>query len=231
MPNGPPWRGPGFRLCPGDRVRAHRRGRPVGRCAGRPLSSGRRLRHPKRPRLRHLSGGPRYPPTEEDHRRRDHPGRPPDPGPGHRVLDPPPGRGRGSGAVARHQRPLYSGLGHPPPFGGLARPDGSRGSARVFPDDQGQVRVICPVPTYATLLNASFSQIRQSGTEKPLILIHLLKAFAAMAPCARTEEQRSALQDQVHAVLEDARRAIPNRADLDDVEQHGLLALHDLKAR
>mgnify|MGYP002716949788 FL=1 len=98
-----------------------------------------------------------------------------------------------------------------------------------FIDDKGQVRVICPVPTYAALLNASFSQIRQSGAEKPLVLIHLLKASAAMAPCARTEEQRSALQDQVHAVLEDARRAIPNRADTRDVEQHSLLALHDLK--
>ncbi len=101
----------------------------------------------------------------------------------------------------------------------------------VFSDDEGRVRVICPVPTYASLLNASFSQIRQSGTDKPLVLIHLLKAFAAMAYCAQTEEQRSALRDQVHAVLEDARRAIPNRADLEDVEQHGLSALHDLKAK
>lgn len=100
----------------------------------------------------------------------------------------------------------------------------------VFRDEQGQVRVICPVPTYGTLLNASFSQIRQSGADKPIILMHLLKAYAALACCARTGEQRSALRDQVQAVLEDARRALPNGADLENVEQQGRLALRELDA-
>lgn len=56
--------------------------------------------------------------------------------------------------------------------------------------------MICPVPIYAGLLNASFSQIPQSGANNPIILIHLLKAITAMACCARTEEQRAALRDQ-----------------------------------
>lgn len=50
-----------------------------------------------------------------------------------------------------------------------------------------------------------------------------------MACCARTEEQRSALRDQVHAILGGARREIPNHADLQDVEQHGLQALDELQ--
>lgn len=99
----------------------------------------------------------------------------------------------------------------------------------VFQDEEGSVRVICPTPTYASLLNASFSQIRQSGADKPIILIHLLKAITAMACCARTDEQRAALRDQVDAILEDARREIPSQADLHDVEQHGVQALNELQ--
>lgn len=71
----------------------------------------------------------------------------------------------------------------------------------VFHDDDGRLRVVCPRPTYAALLNASFSQIRQNGADKPLILIHLLQAFKAISYCARTEEQRIALREQVDAVL------------------------------
>jgi uncharacterized membrane protein len=38
----------------------------------------------------------------------------------------------------------------------------------VFRDEGGEVRVVCPRPTYASLLSASFDQIRQNGTDKPL---------------------------------------------------------------
>ncbi len=99
----------------------------------------------------------------------------------------------------------------------------------VFHDEEGEMRVICPRPTYAILLNASFSQIRQSGAEKPLVLIHLLQAMGKVSRCARTDEQREALRAQVEAVLEDARRAIPNSADLRDVEEQGRRALAELK--
>lgn len=99
----------------------------------------------------------------------------------------------------------------------------------VFHDTGGRLRVVCPRPSYAGLLNASFSQIRQAGTDKPLILIHLLKTFKAMARCARTEQQRRALEAEVQAVLEDARREIHNHADLRNIEQHAQLALDDLR--
>lgn len=98
----------------------------------------------------------------------------------------------------------------------------------VFHDNEGLLRVVCPGSTYAALLNASFSQIRQAGSEKPLILIHLLKALKAMAPCTRTDEQRRALRAEVQAILEDAGRDIRNRLDLRDVEQHAQRVLEDL---
>ena len=99
----------------------------------------------------------------------------------------------------------------------------------VFHDDDGHLRMICPRPTYAGLLSASFSQIRQNGTDKPLVLIHLLKAFKAMGYCARTDEQRAALREQVDAVLEDAKRDILNHVDLKDIEQHARQAMEELK--
>ena len=100
----------------------------------------------------------------------------------------------------------------------------------VFHDEEGDLRVVCPRPNYAALLNASFSQIRQNGADKPLILIHLLKTFKAVGYCARTDEQRTALREQIDAVLEDAQREIFNHADLEDVKQHAQRALDELAA-
>ena len=87
----------------------------------------------------------------------------------------------------------------------------------VFRDEDGAVRVVCPRPTYATLLSASFDQIRQNGTDKPLILIHLLQAVGQIARSARTEEQRRVLEEQVRSIAADAERAVANPSDLTDV--------------
>lgn len=98
----------------------------------------------------------------------------------------------------------------------------------VFLDDAGVLRLVCPRPTYGNLLNASFSQIRQSGPDKPIILIHLLKALEAMHHCATTPDQHAALQDQVRAILEDARREIPNSADREQVSRQAQQTLEKL---
>ncbi|MBM3606345.1 MAG: DUF2254 domain-containing protein [Alphaproteobacteria bacterium] len=99
----------------------------------------------------------------------------------------------------------------------------------VFHDDEGNLRVICPRPTYAGLLNASFSQIRQNGADKPLILIHLLNALKAIGYCACVDEQRAALLAQVDAIVEDARREIRNHADLKDVEHRARQTMEELE--
>lgn len=100
----------------------------------------------------------------------------------------------------------------------------------VFQDAEGRLRVVCPRPDYAALLHASFSQIRQNGADKPLILIHLLDAFKAIGYCACTSEQRAALREQVDAVLEDAQREILNHFDLEHVKQHAQRAIEELAA-
>jgi uncharacterized membrane protein len=89
----------------------------------------------------------------------------------------------------------------------------------VFRDPRGTVRVICPRATYATLLSASFDQIRQNGADKPLILIHLLEAIVRIGRCARTEEQRVALREQVRTIAADAEREVANADDLSDVRR------------
>ncbi|MBM3606511.1 MAG: DUF2254 domain-containing protein [Alphaproteobacteria bacterium] len=98
----------------------------------------------------------------------------------------------------------------------------------IFHDEAGDLRVICPRPSYAVLLNASFSQIRQAGSGKPLVLINLLQALHAIAQVTQSADQRSALQEQVEAVLQDAEREIPNQADLRDVQRQGQRALEAL---
>ena len=84
----------------------------------------------------------------------------------------------------------------------------------VFVDEEGTVRIICPRPTYTSILAAAFDQIRQAGSDKPIILIHLIQAINRMAPHARTSEQIEALQAQVKLFLATAERSIADPSDI-----------------
>jgi uncharacterized membrane protein len=85
-------------------------------------------------------------------------------------------------------------------------------------DESGAIRVLCPRPTYASLVSAAFDQTRQNGAAKPAVIIHLIQAIERLAPHARNEEQKQALEDQIETILETARRGISDRADKDVVE-------------
>jgi uncharacterized membrane protein len=87
----------------------------------------------------------------------------------------------------------------------------------VFRDQDGTVRAICPQSSYASLLSASFDQIRQNGADKLLIVIHLLQASEQIARCARTDAQRAALGEQARDILADAEREAASPSDLSDV--------------
>ena len=103
----------------------------------------------------------------------------------------------------------------------------------VFSDAEGTMRVICERPTYASLLGASFHQIRQNGGDKPLILIHLLDAIERIASRARTESQREALREELRRVSDTAEREIDDPADLATIRKRALVAsraLDDLDA-
>lgn len=99
----------------------------------------------------------------------------------------------------------------------------------VYHDEDGRLRLVGPSIDHAGLMNAAFSQIRQAGAGMPLVMIHLLKTFRSMAPCTRSAAQRDALAAEIEAVMEDARREIPNVADLRNIENHAKQALSALQ--
>lgn len=86
-------------------------------------------------------------------------------------------------------------------------------------DEDGVVRVLCPRPTYASLVSAAFDQIRQNGADKPAVIIHLIQAVEHLAPHVRNEEQKQALVHQLEIILETARRGVPDASDREDIEE------------
>jgi uncharacterized membrane protein len=115
------------------------------------------------------------------------------------------------------------------PFTAMAVMDRLRGgmvrlAARELPpaalrDERGEVRIVRDTTTYDGALDAAFNQIRQAGSSKPSILIHLLKTFTGIAEHARTEEQRTGLRRHARLAWAAAEREIPDQGDKDDVEQ------------
>jgi len=89
----------------------------------------------------------------------------------------------------------------------------------ILTDDQGKPRIVRQTTSYKGALDAAFNQIRQAGSSKPSILVHLLNALAAIAEHVRTEEQRTGVRRHVELVWAAAQRDVPDPGDAGDVEQ------------
>ena len=100
--------------------------------------------------------------------------------------------------------------------------------AGVFHDASGRARLICPRPTYASVLAAALSQIRQNGGNKPIIVITLLEAITRMAPHVRSEAQREALREELRHITDLAEREIGDSADLAAVRRRAGAASRSL---
>jgi uncharacterized membrane protein len=85
-------------------------------------------------------------------------------------------------------------------------------------DDHSRVRVTGPVPTHASLIAASFNQIRQNGARVPIVVLHLLEAIERIGAHIRTTEQRQSLCEQAAVLIAAARRQIPDASDRDAIE-------------
>lgn len=99
----------------------------------------------------------------------------------------------------------------------------SRLAGRSLPPPQlhdaaGRLRVLRPVMTYGRVVDAAFHQIRQAGSSKAAVLIHMLEAITAIAGHTRSTEQRNALMRHAELVLQAARRDVAEPADQQDVE-------------
>jgi uncharacterized membrane protein len=103
--------------------------------------------------------------------------------------------------------------------GGLSRLCTKQLPPPALRDADGMVRLARRVTTYAGALDESFNEIRQAGSAKPAILIHMLEAIAAIAEHTRTDEQRSALTRHASLVRKAGMRDVPEPEDRDDLER------------
>lgn len=101
----------------------------------------------------------------------------------------------------------------------LTRVMGRALPSAILRDRSGQARIVRQVTTYDGILDAAFHQIRQAGSGKPAILIHLLKAITRIADAARLDEQRGALARHARLIRAAGLRDIPDPADQADVER------------
>ncbi len=87
----------------------------------------------------------------------------------------------------------------------------------VWCDADGKPRVVAPVSTFEGVADAALNQIRQSGADKPAVLIHLADAIGQLLQQAG-DDHRPALQKHLQLVLDAGRRTIADDADLKALE-------------
>jgi uncharacterized membrane protein len=112
--------------------------------------------------------------------------------------------------------------------GGLSRLCAKQLPPPALLDSTGKVRLTRRVTTYAGALDVAFNQIRQAGSAKPAILIHMLDAIGAIAEHTRTDEQRSALARHASLVRAAGLRDVAEPEDREDVERGFRRALRSL---
>ncbi|WP_046116361.1 DUF2254 domain-containing protein [Aquincola tertiaricarbonis] len=115
------------------------------------------------------------------------------------------------------------------PFTALAVIDRLRGGASrlcvkqlpsdVLHDGAGEVRLLRRVTTYAGAIDAAFNQIRQAGSTKPAVLIHLLDAIGSVGSHARTAEQRLVLSRHARLTRSAGLRDIAEPDDRENLER------------
>jgi uncharacterized membrane protein len=94
-------------------------------------------------------------------------------------------------------------------------------------DDQGRLRVIARVWSFAELVHASFDQIRFYGASNPDVMVHLLATVVAITPQLHRKEDRQILTGYVLLIGEDAAQIV-NASDRDRMYQHQRAALQSL---
>lgn len=111
--------------------------------------------------------------------------------------------------------------------GGIARLAGRRLPDEVVVDQSGAPRVVRRVSDFAGIVDAAFDQIRQSAAGKPSVLIHMLKAIAALGDHLRTDEQRAALRRHAGMIRAAAGQspAVDDGKDVDREYRRAMAAL------
>jgi uncharacterized membrane protein len=93
---------------------------------------------------------------------------------------------------------------------------------RNFPShlhyEEGKLRLITAGPTFDTLLEASFDQIRRNATGNVTVMTRMLGALQTIATKTNEISRRESLREQVQRIAELAHRSIASPHDLGAID-------------
>jgi uncharacterized membrane protein len=92
-------------------------------------------------------------------------------------------------------------------------------------DDQGQLRVAVPRPKFPDYLRLGTAQIRRFGAGEPALTRALIVLLRDVGVSSATEDRRHACASHIHLVLDDARRATAQAADVEAIAAEAVAAL------
>ena len=97
-------------------------------------------------------------------------------------------------------------------------------------DPQGELRVAVPRPKFPDYLRLGTAQIRRYGAAEPALTRALIVLLRDVGVSSATEDRRHACVRNVHLVLDDARRATAQPADVEAIAAEAATTLHLLGA-
>jgi uncharacterized membrane protein len=95
----------------------------------------------------------------------------------------------------------------------------------IVRDDQGELRVAVPRPKFPDYLRLGTAQIRRFGAAEPAVTRALIVLLRDVGTSSATEDRRHACVRHIRLVLDDARRATAQPADVEAVTDEAAAAL------
>ena len=89
----------------------------------------------------------------------------------------------------------------------------------ILLDEAGTPRLWLKPLSYRGLIDTAFNQIRQSARGNVTVSIRLLEGLGTLAGFARSDRQRKALRLQAESIIEGARESVPDKRDLEAIEE------------
>ncbi|PIG93519.1 DUF2254 domain-containing protein [Gloeocapsopsis sp. IPPAS B-1203] len=86
-------------------------------------------------------------------------------------------------------------------------------------DDNQKLRAIAEPITFASVVDAAFNQIRQSGQTDVAVTIRLLEAIARVAEYTTTREQRAVLLRQAQMIERGSHEGVSEKLDQKDIQE------------
>lgn len=112
--------------------------------------------------------------------------------------------------------------------GAVTRLCASELPSKTLIGESGRLRLSRDSTSFGGAIDAAFNQIRQAGSDKPAVLVHMLKAIGAIGEHVRTDEQRDALKHHARLVRAAGERDVKEADDLADIEREFRKALSAL---